>query len=964
MFLSLRSIKSVVIEKRPGTSNCARAFAVNPRTMEHMRRVGLEDTFQRRSYPRNEPVYLQVSVNMFDSVLLGLRLLSWGDVADGKDGRTFPSFDLNDSICPSMLCPQFAQEPVLEDGLRSRPETSIMWGWEATSLVQDEEGVTLVIRDTAGKEKKLRGKYLLGCDGGKSWVRKSIGIHTYGRFVVQRACSITFKSPELLAKLQKEKKMGFYTLVDPVTFGIIISLNNDGMFAYHNILPPNTTDEQLNERCQQAKEFTQLAIGRNDIPITITDASPYNMHALISTKYRVGRVLLVGDAAHQWLPVGGLGLNTGIGDASNLGWKIEAMVRGWGGKNLLDSYELERVKIADANRRVALAPTGTSLFTAPSVLATLARTPLVNTLIGAIFNIANKSFLNVVNNSILGFQYTQSNIICHEAISTNQLVMTNKFVPSSLPGCRAPHVILPDYPTILDIFGKCFILLIIGGDQSNCLLLQEGLTKHGVPFDVKVISSSPEVLQHYDCKYYLVRPDGIVAWRSNYQPGALEVDETIVPVVRGDAPYTNKPKSSSLSTQSPRFGFLFDIGVSAVVAGLLHQRFGSSIPFRELLISGLAGASALTVFRGWLERRQQNPPFVQQVSRHTAWLTTQFGHATNALTMDRRFVTTFGPKDVVIRVHAASINPIDTMLRQGYGSAMLSSAAAAAGRNLFPLVLGRDCSGEVVAVGDEVVKYSPGDKVFAAVSVHRNGTHAEYTCVDENEVATKPRGISHKEAASLPWVAVTVWTALVQHAGLTPENAKGKRVLVHAGSGGVGCFAVQLLKGWGATITATCSANNKAFVKSLGADIVLDYKTDDLSSLPKHYDVVLDSTQHNEHVSLKLLKLYRGGVYVSLRSPGPYFSSQFGGFLGSLIFQSYYRFKIVSNRIFGGRGFHYSVAQPSGNTLRAVTKLIETGAIKPILGAVYSMDEMVAAHQHVEGGHTRGKVVVSVFEEH
>ena len=628
---------------------------------------------------------------------------------------------------------------------------------------------------------------------------------------------------------------------------------------------------------------------------------------------------------------------------------------------MLDSYELERVLIADANRRVALAPTGTVLFTAPNIIATLARTPLVSTLIGAVLNIFSKYFLNVADNAILGFQYVQSNIICHEAIANTEMA-TTKFVPSSLPGCRAPHVILPDYPTILDIFGKCFLLLIIGGDQSNCLLLQEGLTKQGVPFDVKVISPSPEVVQHYDCKYYLVRPDGIVAWRSDYQPSALEVDNTIVPVVRGEAPYTNKRKSSSSSIQSPSFAFLYDIGLSAVVVGLLHRRFGSSISFRELLLGGLAGASALTVFRGWLERRRQNPPFMQQVSRHTAWLTTQFGHATNALTMERRFVATFGPKDVVIRVHAASINPIDTMLRQGYGSSLLSSAAAAAGRALFPFVLGRDCSGEVVAVGDEVVAFSPGDKVFAAVSVGRNGTHAEYTCVNEEQVAVKPRGISHREAASLPWVAVTVWTALVQHAGLTPENTKGKRVLVHAGSGGVGCFAVQMLKGWGAIITATCSANNKAFVKSLGADTVLDYKTDDLSSLPKHFDVILDSTQHNEHVSLKLLKLYGGGIYVSLRSPSPYFTSRFGGFIGSLLFHSYYRYKIISNRIFGGRGFYYSVAQPRGDTLRAVTKLIETGAVKPILGAVYSMDEMIAAHQHVEGGHTRGKVVVSVIE--
>ena len=956
-----------MIEKRQETSDSARAVLLNTRSMEHIRRIGLEQTFQDSVFPRDESLYLQIGSSVMDGhVVFSQKLQPWGDVLDGKKGTAFPSFDIKDSVCPSLLCPQFTQEPILLEGLKSRPEASVMWGYEARSLTQDEDGVTLVIKNVSdGEEKKLHAKYLLGCDGGRSWVRKSVGIHTYGKFVVQRACSITFESKELLTQQRKEGKMGFYNILSPDNFGLIITLNTDGMFAFHNILPPGTTDEELRERCLNAKKIVQSAIGRSDIPLTITAADPYNMHALITTKYRVGRVLVVGDAAHQWLPVGGLGLNTGIGDASNLGWKLAAVLQGWGGKQLLESYELERVPIADANRRTALRPTSTPLF--GSALPFLVRVPGINFLLATVLKVIIPSLIDEVGPIILGFQYSKSNIVCHEAqkVDAHALAVTaTKFVPSSLPGCRAPHVVLSDCPTIHDIFGKCFVLLIIGGEQTDCLLLQEGLTKKGVPFKVRSIPSSPEIVKHYNCKFYLIRPDGIVAWRSDYQPSALEVEENIVPVIRGEIRDQRKLQPSpQLPPSSSPFDFLLNIGLGAVCVWFFHKKCGTNISVTDLALSSLAVAGGILALREWRRRRRgRKPPFMQQVSRHSAWLTTEFGHAANALTLERRFVSTFGPNDVLIRVHAASINPLDTGLRRGYRSLILRYAAAAAGRPLFPFVLGRDCSGEVVAVGDDVRSFSRGDQVYAAVSVTRNGTHAEYACVSEEEVALKPRGISHREAASLPWVAVSVWTALVDNAGLTPQNTQGKRILVHAGSGGVGCFAVQLLKAWGATVTATCSKNNKAFVESLGAEVVLDYTTDDLSSLPRQFDVVLDSTLQNQRVSLSLLKLYGGGVYVTLRSPYASLISRFGGFLGTLLYESYYRYKIIVNRIFGGRGFHYSVAQPSGDTLRAVTKLIETGAVKPILAAVYSMDEMVAAHQHVEGGHTRGKVVVSMID--
>ena len=153
-------------------------------------------------------------------------------------------------------------------------------------------------------------------------------------------------------------------------------------------------------------------------------------------------------------------------------------------------------------------------------------------------------------------------------------------------------------------------------------------------------------------------------------------------------------------------------------------------------------------------------------------------------------------------MHAASIDPIDLRFREGHGAEMLKALPKLTRKNVFPLILGRDCSGEVVAVGDEVMSFKPGDQVYGALSIARQGTHTQLAVFREGELALKPTNLNHKEASSLPWVTNTVWTPLVHHAGLTRTAACNKKVVVHAETGGVGSFAIQLLKALG------CSRHN------------------------------------------------------------------------------------------------------------------------------------------------------------
>ena len=934
--------------------------------MELIRTLGLEPTFQDHSYPRQQSTVVSVgSSATASSLVFQLEFSSWGDAVDGvNDKPMILGFDRELTICPALLCPQFTQEPILKEYIDAHSQSDILWGYMATSIFQNDESVTIkaVSSNDYKTEKTITAKYAVGCDGGRSWVRRQLGIHNIGKFVVQRAASITFKSPELTQELSKLNRLGILVVMNETTNCVFVVLNTRGDFACHLILPPMATDEDMTERCRDAKKYVLAAIGR-DIPVTIVDAHEYKMHTLITTKFREGRILLAGDAAHQWPPAGGLGLNAGYHDAANLSWKLTAMIQGWGGSHLLDSYQVERRPVCDETRRFAYRAIQVINDRSYILINTLQSIPYIRLVLNHMFSAQFQTQVVDSAHLVLGYRYADSNIIYEDKLNgcdskgDETQGDNGKFVPVALPGSRAPHVILPETPTIHDIFGKGFVLLVIGGTMNDCEFLQEELNQRGVPFEVRVYPRLPDILKYYDRKYYLVRPDGHICWRSFSQPSSQE-SQNIVVTICGDIPFVSPCIKNGDHKIAPSFNFVSDIFIGFWVSSVLKRY--TKLSELPLACVALGVASLSTILRNW----PRSEAFEQGVSRHHIWKTTQFGAAETVLELEPSYVGAFGAKDVLIKVHAASVNPIDIGFRKGYGATMLCRFARKHGRPLFPLILGRDCSGEVVAVGDEVTGFSPGDQVYAAVSFDRQGTHAQYVSVDYSEVSHKPETVDHREAASIPWVAVAVWTALVKNGGLSQENARGKRILVHGGAGGIGSFAIQLLKSWGADVATTCSEANIPFVHSLGADVAIDYTSGDFAAALSKYsfDVVLDIVgYHYERPSISLLKIYGDAKYVSIRSPYFRFTNKLGSFLGTVVYQWYYRYKVVVNRLFGGRGFYYSIAEPDGKVLDCVKDMVERGDVRPIVGAVYSKDEMVAAHHHVESGHTRGKVVVSMI---
>ncbi len=304
--------------------------------------------------------------------------------------------------------------------------------------------------------------------------------------------------------------------------------------------------------------------------------------------------------------------------------------------------------------------------------------------------------------------------------------------------------------------------------------------------------------------------------------------------------------------------------------------------------------------------------------------------------------------DVLVEVHAAGLNPLDAKLRDGDFRLILPYRP--------PFILGHDMAGVVVRVGSKIQNFKPGDEVYARPRDHRIGTFAELIAMNEADVALKPKNLSMEEAASVPLVALTAWQALVERAHVKP----GQKVLIHAGSGGVGTLAIQLAKHLGARVATTASAASAELVKSLGAEIIVDYKTQDFAKVLSGYDVVLN-TLDSETLKKSVSVLKPGGKLISLSGPPDVaFTKEIGAnwFLQQVM--RVLSFGIRRKAKCQGVTYSFLFMHASGEQLRNITALIEAGSIRPVIDRVFPFEATNEALVTVESGRAKGKIVVKV----
>lgn len=304
--------------------------------------------------------------------------------------------------------------------------------------------------------------------------------------------------------------------------------------------------------------------------------------------------------------------------------------------------------------------------------------------------------------------------------------------------------------------------------------------------------------------------------------------------------------------------------------------------------------------------------------------------------------------EVLVQVHAAGVNQLDSKIKDGQFKLILPYR--------LPLILGHDVAGVVVKAGPRVRQFKPGDEVYARTDDFRIGTFAEFVPVKESSLAPKPKGLTMEEAASLPLVGLTAWQALVE----TAKLSKGQRVFIQTGSGGVGTFAIQLARHLGATVATTTSAANFELVRSLGADVVIDYRTQDFEDVLHDYDVVLNS-QDGKTLGKSLRVLKGGAKLISISGPP---DPAFGRNIAAPAFVRL-AMRLLSSgvrRRARGRGIDYSFLfmRANGGQLREITRLIEAGAIRPVVDKVFAFESTNEALAYSEAGHAKGKVVIKI----
>jgi len=307
-----------------------------------------------------------------------------------------------------------------------------------------------------------------------------------------------------------------------------------------------------------------------------------------------------------------------------------------------------------------------------------------------------------------------------------------------------------------------------------------------------------------------------------------------------------------------------------------------------------------------------------------------------------------GAADVLVKVSAASVNPLDKMVRDGEFKRLLKYRT--------PFLLGHDVAGVVTRVGAAVRDFQVGDEVYARPRDLRIGTFAEYIAIDQDDVARKPDSLTLHEAAAVPLVSLAAWQALVDRAHVTP----GQRVLVHAGSGGLGSTAIQLAKHLGATVATTARGENAELVRNLGADVVVDYTRADFAEVLSGYDVVLDSLG-GENLEKSLTVLKPGGQAIGVTGPpDPGFAKQLGAprLVGAVMGLLSRKVRRQARKL--GVSYSFLFMRADGAQLHALAALYDAGHLRPVIDKTYPFDQTLEALAYVEQGHGNGKVVITL----
>jgi 2-polyprenyl-6-methoxyphenol hydroxylase-like FAD-dependent oxidoreductase len=515
--LGWRGVPCLLIEQGDGRVIDAKMFATGIRTVEFCRRWGLADRVRHWGFPDDFP---------FDNVFVtGLQGHEVGRIPmpAQKDVAPFASSPENFAHCP-----QFVFDPILAAAVRTYPSVTLRYRCRLASFHDDGDGVACELHDEAsGTTEYVRAGYVIGCDGFASTVRKGLGIAIEGVALINRSINVMFTAPALWERHDKGKAGRYVIIGEEGTWASLTPA--DGVDLWRLMIHG---EPDLDPETVDAAAELRRAVG-DDVPFEIVKVGHWIRRRMVATHYGRGRVWIAGDAAHVMPPNGGLGMNTGIGDAVDLGWKLAALHGGWGGQGLLASYEDERrpVGIRQCDEAMENFERYGSRKATPHVTEETAEGAAVRAAIGRRLASANSQAWENPLNTHLGYRYEGSPIVVPDGPLPPEPADSRLYEQSSQPGCRAPHAWLADGRSTLDLFGRNFVLLQFGPDAPDAAPLADAAARRGLPLELVAIDD-PAVAALYERRLVLVRPDGHVAWRGD----GLPVDPlALVDTVRGAA---------------------------------------------------------------------------------------------------------------------------------------------------------------------------------------------------------------------------------------------------------------------------------------------------------------------------------------------------------------------------------------------------------------------------------------------
>jgi 2-polyprenyl-6-methoxyphenol hydroxylase-like FAD-dependent oxidoreductase len=505
-------VDCVVIEAGDGTVDNAKFVDINMRTMEYCRRWGIAEEIRDRGFDAHFPQDI-----IYVTTLTGY-LLARQPFPPFAEFRTPPT-----AAERIARCPQTIFDPILQRTAAAYPSVRFRYRTRCEEVMQDPGGVTLQLTDVAsGKRETLRAAYVACCQGAASTIREALGIGFEGAGTLSNNANVVFRSAELTRI--HDKGPGFYTAIGPEgRWASILAIDGRTTWRLQLTRPVDRTTFDTAEAARLIRRFA----GR-DFDFEIVSALVWTRREVVAERYAVDRIFLLGDAAHQLSPAGGFGLNTGVGDATNLSWKLAATFAGWGGASLLASYEAERRPIGRRNVRAATerwnqnhvadsVPGEAILAAGPEGERVRAQVrerlqPLLDRVncgyeFGARYEDAGLQ---------LGYRYEDSPLIVADPTPPPPDDVRT-YYPVARPGARAPHFWLREDASILDTFGRGFVLLRLGRDAPPAGGFEQAAAERRLPLTVHAFDH-PQLLHLYNQPLVLVRPDGHVAWRGGRPP--------------------------------------------------------------------------------------------------------------------------------------------------------------------------------------------------------------------------------------------------------------------------------------------------------------------------------------------------------------------------------------------------------------------------------------------------------------